>query len=347
MKRHVFIAIVLLLFFQLPGCVSIYRFVRDKRDRNYKEGVELYRQNRFASAHDRFETVVDIEPDYRDAKSYLKKSKRLLALKVQRIKQEASIGYEKGVSMMTRGRYDDALVILLHAQEQDPNHVDVEEKIDECREKLEPKFEKLVKQAELQFQRRQYIPAYRTCMKAKEYNPSSDRLSSIRRTIESKLEENAVKYVEKGKQYYDKKQYAAARTQLQYALRTNPWDGNSKGLLDKINGKLYLDNYYRRGIYLYNNADYFGAKEAFNQVSAVENGYKATDAYMAKISNGLAGRTGIYYNQGVTFYDKGNYRAAIAEFNKVLSINSSHGNAQEYRQRAQQKMDTRNSVGRE
>ena len=222
MKRHVIIAVFLLLFLQLPGCVSIYRFVRDKRDRNYKEGVELYRQNRFASAHDRFETVVDIEPDYRDAKSYLKKSKKLLALKVQRIKREAGIGYEKGVSMMNKGRYDDALGILLHAQEQDPNHVDVEEKIDECREKLAPKFDMLVKQAELQFQRKQYIPAYQTCMKAKEYNPTSDRLSSTRRTIESKLEERAEKFVEKGTQYYDKKQYAAARTQLQYRAQDKP-----------------------------------------------------------------------------------------------------------------------------
>ena len=79
----------------------------------------------------------------------------------------------------------------------------------------------------------------------------------------------------------------------------------------------------------------------------MENGYKDTGAYMAKINNSLAGRIGIYYNQGVALYDKGNYRAAIAEFNKVLSINSSHGNAQEYRQRAQQKMETRNSVGSE
>ena len=46
MKRHVIIAISLLVFIQLLSCVSIYRFVRDKRDRNYKEGVELYRQNK-------------------------------------------------------------------------------------------------------------------------------------------------------------------------------------------------------------------------------------------------------------------------------------------------------------
>lgn len=344
MKRNLIIAILLLIFFQMAGCVSIYRFVRDKRDRNYNEGVELYRQNKFAAAHDRFETVVDIEPDYKNAQSYLRKSKRLLALKVQQIKREASIGYERGVYMMNKGRYDDALSILLHAQQQDPNHVDVDEKIDECRVKLEPKFENLVKHAELQFQRKQYIAAYQTCMKANAYNPSSDRLSSTKRMIEGKLEENAEKYVDKGTQYYEKKQYAAARNQLQLALRNNPWDVNSKELLGKINGKLSLDQNYRRGIYLFNKADYFGAKAAFGQVNTVENGYKATDSYMTKINNNLAGRIGIYYNNGVAHYDKGNYRTAIDEFSKVLAINPSHGNAQEYRQRAQQKLETQTSV---
>jgi tetratricopeptide (TPR) repeat protein len=147
--------------------------------------------------------------------------------------------------------------------------------------------------------------------------------------------------------FYNKKRYSAAKTHLQLALKANPWDKNSKEILDKINGKLNLDKNYQRGITLYNNANHFGAKAAFNQVSAVEPGYKATDAYMTKVSTALAGRIDIYYNNGVSFYEKGNYKAAITEFKKVLSIDPSHSNAQEYIQRARPNMEMKKSIGGE
>ena len=46
MKRKLCISILLLLIFQLMSCISIYQYVRDKRDRSYREGVELYNQNK-------------------------------------------------------------------------------------------------------------------------------------------------------------------------------------------------------------------------------------------------------------------------------------------------------------
>ena len=70
MKRKLFTVFILVIIFQFLSCITIYRSVRDKRDRKYKEGVELYKQNNFAEAHDRFETVVDIEPDYNEEKQF-------------------------------------------------------------------------------------------------------------------------------------------------------------------------------------------------------------------------------------------------------------------------------------
>jgi tetratricopeptide (TPR) repeat protein len=344
MKRKIFTAITLLLIFQLLSCVSIFRFERDRRDVNYTEGVELYKQNNFAETHDRFEIVVNIDPEYKDAKAYLKKTERLLALKVKNEKQQSNINYDKGVSLMKKGRYDDALGFLLLAQEQESTQVDVEDKIDECRAKLVTQFDSLVKQVELQYQRKQYIPAYRTGLNAQKYNPSSSKLSSLMDKIENILEGKAEKFVIAGTQFYNDKKYAAAQTQLNRALGENPWDKKSKELLSKINEKLNLDKNYQRGITLFNNARFFDAKNAFNQVNATEPGYKKTEEYLTKINNAIAGQIDVYYNNGVSYYNKGNFEASIAEFNKVLAINPSHSNAREYRQRAQTKMEIQKSV---
>ncbi len=340
MGKKIFAVLLLLSVLQALSCVAIYRSVRDKRDRNYKEGVELFKQNRIPEARARFETVVEIEPDFKDVKQYLKKTGWLLSVK----ERNANINYEKSVALMGRGRYDDALSLLLTVKEQDRNHPDADEKIEECRSKLTQKFDKLLAQAEHQFKRKQYIPAYNTHLKAKVYNPSSGQLSSLKRRIEEKLEERAEKYVTKGKDLNNKKQYAAAQTQLHLALRENPWDRDTKELYDKINGKLNLDKNYSSGIALYNGGNYFGAKSAFSQVNAIEPGYKDTNQYLGKINTALGGQIGTFYNNGVSFYDKGNYEAAISEFTKVLSINPGHSNAQEYRQRAQTKLEMQKSL---
>ncbi len=344
MTKKICSAVILALLLQLVGCVAIYRAVRDKRDRSYQEGVDLFRQNRIEEAHDRFDTVVDIEPEYRDAKRYLRKTTRLLNQKERRVKHTANVNYEKGAALCNRGRHEDALPLLVLAKEQDPDHEDVDDKIDECREKLLPRYDQLMKTAERLYDRKQYIPAYRTALKAKLYNPSG-AAGSLGRKIERKLEDSSEKYVSKGRELFNKKQYTAAQGQFRLALRAHPWSEEAKSLYDKAGGKLNLDKNYRTGVTMFNSGNYFGAKAVFGQVNAVEPGYKATEQYLNRINNALAGQAPAFYNSGVALYDKGNYSAAIAEFNKVLAVNPGHTQAQEYRQRAQTKMDIQKSVG--
>ncbi|MBN1531296.1 MAG: tetratricopeptide repeat protein [Spirochaetes bacterium] len=345
MDRKIFRVIFILLLCQCIGCVAIYRSMRDKRDRNYQEGVAFYKQHKIAEAHECFDTVVDIEPEYRDAKRYLRKTTRLLALKERRVKQRANINYERGVAMLNRRRYDDALRLLLLAQQQDPDHEEVEDKIDECREKLAPRFDQLIKIAERQYDRKQYIPAYRTYLKARDYDPSSMQVGSLRRRIEGKLEDNAEKYYDRGRELYNRRQYAAAQRQFRMALRAHPWYEDAREFLNKTSGRLNLDKNYTAAVTMFNRGNYFGAKTAFNQVNSIEPSYKATEQYLSRISGALAGQAPAFYNSGVALYDKGNYQAAIGEFNKVLAINPGHTQAQEYRQRAQTKLDIQKSLG--
>lgn len=345
MKRKISAALFMIIIFQMAGCISIYRSVRDKRDKSYKEGVELFNQNKIEEANEKFETVVDIEPDYRDARQYLAQTKRLLSMRKRNIKHRANVNYDTGVALMRKGRYDEALPLLIAAKEQDSDHPDADLKIEECRKKLEPRFEALLKIADQQYNRAQYIPAYNTCLRAKIYNPTSVQLFTTMRKIESKLNDNASKYVSKGKQFYDKKQYQAALNQFKIAQQANPWDKDIRELLDKTNARINLDKNYQNGITQFNKGDYFGSKFSFNQVNYVEPNYKDTAKYLARINSALAGQVGYFYSSGVAYYDKGNFESAVAEFNKVLSINPAYPNAQEYRQRAQAKLEMQKSVG--
>lgn len=341
--RHLLIIITILLF-QLAGCTSIYRSVKEKRDKNYKEGVELYNQNKIEDARDRFMTVVDIEPNYKDSQGYLVKTEKLLKMKAQNIKQRANVNYDKGVALMKRQQYDAALAYLLQAQHEDPYLVDVDDKIKECRKKLEPKLQQSLKLAQWQYDHGQYLQAYATCLKARVYGPSNLNLTLLKNNTEGKLDEKAKKFRIKGKEFYGKKQYPQAQYQFGLALRNYPGDKESKDLLDKVNNRLNLEKYYTNAVAMYNGGNYFGARSSFNMVNSIEPGYKATEQYLSKINAALVVQIPTLYNNGVAFYEKGNYHAAVVEFNKVLSLNPGHAQAQEFRQRAESKLELEKSL---
>jgi tetratricopeptide (TPR) repeat protein len=344
MLIKLFTASLIIVFFHASGCITNYHSVRDNRDKSYAEGVELFKQNKYDEACAKFERVVEIDPDYRDAKQYLKRSKKLIILKKKNIEQKSDINYDKGVALMKHGRYGDALILLLLVQEQNPDHIDVDDKIDECREKLAPEFDKLLKLADRQYQQKQYLSAYATCMKAKIYNPSNMKVGTLMGEIEAKLKENASKYQVKGKEFFNKKQYNSALSMYQLAQKTNPWDSETKKMIDNINVKINLEKYYQRAVTFYKNGEYYNAKLVFVQVNNVEPSYKATEHYLKEISTRINSRADFFYNNGIAFYQKDNYEAAINEFNKVLSINPNHSNAQDYRTRAQTKLNAKKSV---
>jgi tetratricopeptide (TPR) repeat protein len=79
-------------------------------------------------------------------------------------------------------------------------------------------------------------------------------------------------------------------------------------------------------------------------VNSIEPGYKATEQYLNKINAALVVQIPTFYNNGVAYYEKGNYQAAVIEFNKVLSLNPGHTQAQEFRQRAESKLELEKSL---
>jgi tetratricopeptide (TPR) repeat protein len=344
MSKRLILIISIFAIAPMAGCISIYHYVKEKRDKNYQEGVALYNQYKFAEARDRFQTVVDIEPNYRNARSYLSRTERLLKMKAKYITQRANVNYNKGIGFMRYGQYETALGYLLEAQKEDPFLVDVDEKIDQCRKKLQPRVKQMLRTAQWQYEHRLFLYAYWSCVKAKTYAPSSLEAAQLLSKTEDRLDEKAKKFRIRGKEYYAKKQYTAAKYQFQLALANYPGDEESRELLDKVNGRLNLDKYYNNAIAQYNAGNYFGARSLFQTVSNIEPRYKATNLYRSRIDAALLNQVPMFYQEGVTLYEKGNYQAAITEFNKVLSINPEHTMAKEYRLRARSKLELEKSL---
>jgi tetratricopeptide (TPR) repeat protein len=339
-----YFGIFIILFLFLINCSTFYKSVIDKRDQNYKEGIELYNQKKYEDARSRFSVVMDIEPDYKDTKKYWASLEKIIKNKENQSQQKANTNYNKGLTHMKHRQYEEALNCFLEVKSDNQDHESLDGKIAECRKKLVPKLKETLKQTELFFNRKQYIQAYTAYQKAIIFDPSNSEAENLKYKIENKLEEKSGKYRANGKTFFSKKQYSSAQQQFELALKNNPWDNESKDYLNKVNNKLNLDKMYNAAVTDYNNADYFKAKYSFTSVNNIEPGYRATEQYLTKINSALYSKIGSIYNNGVALYEKGDYQFAINEFNKVLLIDPDHSMAAEYRQRAQSKLNMQKSL---
>jgi tetratricopeptide (TPR) repeat protein len=336
--------IVITAFLVFVNCSTFYKSVIDKRDQNYKEGVELYNKKKYEEARDCFNVVMDIEPGYKDTKKYWASLESIIKSRENKAQQRANVNYSKGLSYMKDRQYEEALNCFLQVKNDDPDRESLDQKIDECRKKLAPKTKETLKQAESYYNRKNYIAAYNACQKALTFDPANMEASQLKINIESRLNEKSGKYKANGKAYYSKKQYTKAQREFELALKNNPWDNESKDLLVKVKNQINMDKLYNTAVDDFKNGDSFKARALFLSINNSEPGYRATEQYLEKINSILNSQLNSIYNKGVSLYEKGEYKSAIEEFNKVLSINPDHSMAVEYRQRAQSKLDIQKSL---
>jgi len=345
MKKKLSIILIGLFLINISACSTIFRHMKEKRNRNYKEGMSLYKRGKYEDAKDRFETVVSIDPKYGNAKTLLKRSERYLKRKEWKENRKVHKKYLQAKRLKRSRRYDAALTMLLAVDKQESGYRDVGDLIDECRGKLSYKYDRMVKLAKLLQKRRRYKKAYRYCLKAKKYKPISIELPFLMNSIEGELEKKSEKYREKGEEYYDKKRYTRAVRQLKVALRRHPWDKKAKELLVKSNTKIKIDKDYKDGIVQYKRGKYFVALSKFRYVNNNERGYRNTASYIKRIKKKVSKNVGQYYNRGVSYYDREKFKASINEFNKVLMVSPSHKKAIEYKKRAKTKLSMKRSLG--
>jgi tetratricopeptide (TPR) repeat protein len=336
--------IIIIMFLFTVSCSSFYKSVIDKRNQNYKEGIELYNKKNYEESRDRFKIVMDIEPGYRDTKKYWAMLDNILRSKEKQALQRANANYTKGLAFMKQRQYENALNYFLLVKADNPEHQTVDVKITECRQKLVPRLNETLKQGERLYTRKQYIQAYNAYQKAVLFDPSNPDAAQLKTKIEDKLDERCRKYRARGKDFYSKKQYTNAQQQFELALNNNPWDKESKDFLAHTKRWIYLDNFYNTAIGEFNDADYFKARSSFLSINTMEPRYRATEQYLEKINSILSKQLSTIYSKGVSLYDKGDYKSAINEFNKVLLIDPDHSMAEEYRQRAQAKLDIQKSL---
>jgi len=326
------------------GCAMIFRHMKEKRDTTYEEGVRLYNQGKYTAAHDKFKTVISIDPEYGKIKYYYGQTSRYLKKKEQRSRQKANSYYTQGKQYMKAKRYEAALNMFLIVKEEDENYEDVDFQISECRDNLETTFNAVMKYARKLNRQGRYNDAYNQCERAKKLSPMSPDASILMKDIEEAMDERSEPYEKKAVALMEKQRYEYAKNLLGKAIYYNPVKPELKEMINECNKKIAIDTDYKGALRLYQRKQYFPAYYSFKALERKEKGFKKTEVYIQQLETYLKNNIWQYYNLGQKYYDKGDYKSAVREWNNVLAIDPNHQKAREYRERAMAKLEMKESL---
>ena len=331
----------LLLFTLLMnvGCATIYQQQKKKMNENYYEGIQLYKKGNYAQAKERFETVLSIDPEHTGARQYL-------IITTEALQRRAQKYYDAGMNYKRKGDLENALLQFLEAEKRDPDYKDVKTQIANIRNSnyAKKKYDNYYTTAKTQFDKKQYITAYKSANKAELYNPDSLELTTLKTRIKNQLDNASYPYTSNAEEARKKNNFEAAKTYCNKALKVNPWDEKARNILKDINRMENLNEMYANGEKAYSKGDLIAAYRLFKRVDNEEPGYRNTSNYLSTIKSKLEGNINTYYNNGVTYYEQDNFEAAIAEWDKVLLINPDHQKAREYRERAVAKLELQKTL---
>ncbi len=331
--------VLILLTMQLASCGMIYQYTKQKMNQDYRAGISLYKKGKYADAMEKFQGVISIDPGHRGAKRYI-------IITQEAMEKSSRTHYQKALQYRSAGNLERALDEFLIVMKKDPDYRDTKSQVDSIRSSstIQRIFEKKIKLAERYYNRKHYKSAYNQCLKAEKYRPDSVELALLERNIESALREQSGRYLRKGEDLYSRKRYKAARSYLKRALRVNPWDKGARALLKKCNRKIAVAKMYDRARKKYRKRDYYAAYELFQIIDKREPGFRGTKSYIERTKKLLERSKWKYYKIGIAYYDKEQFKEAIAEWNKVLRIDPDHKKAREYKERALAKLAIKRSL---
>lgn len=331
--------LLLCILLMSAGCATIYQQQKKKMNENYHEGIQLYKKGNYTQAKERFETVLSIDPEHTGARQYL-------IITTEALQKRAQKYYDAGMSYKRNGDLENALVQFLEAEKRDPGYKDVKTQIANIRNSnyAQKKYDKYYSTAKKQFEKKQYITAYKSASKAESYNPDSLELATLKTRIKNQLENASYPYTLKAEEARKKSKFESAKIYCNKALQVNPWDEKARNILKDINRTENLNEMYANAEKAYRKGDLLAAYRIFKRVDNEEPGYRNTSNYLSTIKSKLEANINTYYNNGVAYYEQDNFVEAIAEWDKVLLIDPDHQKAREYRGRAVAKLELQKTL---
>ncbi|HEX9615412.1 MAG TPA: tetratricopeptide repeat protein [Bacteroidota bacterium] len=301
------------------------------RDRNNDLGLDALDQNRFAEAKRHFELAYVYDPFFPGARAAADSAE-------EAFKAEWSDAEEKARTHFNNKHYVDASKHYARLLEMDPDYDEARSRMKEIQILMHSYFVQLIVAGDSLRDRRETERARRSYQQALDLDPGNDSITTRIAGLKDLAQDNLRTMLARARTYLERNQLDEAEREFERVLGNEPRNSRARQGLASVRTKR-TQAILEKGKQRFNEENYMEALGVFLQVLDREPNHREANDLLDRSRQYLKPQVETHFRTGLQSYTKGDYQAAIDEWDKGLLIDPNHQGTVEYRKRAEEKLE--------
>ncbi len=278
------------------------------------DGMIFYRKRKYTDAIKIWKKVKEIDPENRIIDEYIEYARRA---------QEESMNkfYNNGVKYFEQGDLLKAKENLEKALQANPHLKKAKKKLAEVKSAIFQKIYEAKKKGKTEFKKGNYKKAIKYFEEVLTYEKENDEIEDY-----LKLSEEARSALKEGKKLLKAKKYAEAMEKFNLVLELNKNDKKASNYIKQllIEGKKQASKWFNQGLNYYKKGDLKRAYIRFLSVVEIEPNHQEARKMLNKVKAEIDKKCASLYKSAISYYERGSYKNAIREFEKILRLKNNY-----------------------
>lgn len=303
---------------------------KDLRAKHFEAAMEAYEEKRLSDARDQFILALEYDEYFHNAHAMIEQTQAELDSNVSALFDEAS-------KLEERKNYVEAIKRYQTILKMQPNHSEVEKRLEAVRPILESNVRRLLSVGDSLRARRDFERARRSYEQVLELDPLNDSIMVKLTELEGMMKENVQTILNRARTLLSRNQLDEAQREFERVLAMEPRNADARKGLESVRGKR-VQEIFERGKAAFDESNYWVAVNTMVEVLQRDEKHRDARTYLERAREALKTEIDKIFRAGVQLYIKEEYKAALDEWNKVLLIDPQHTATLEYKRRAEEKL---------
>ena len=277
------------------------------------DGLIQYRRKKFNEAIEIWQKAKAMDPSNTAIEEYITSAGKA---------KEESLNkyYNDGIKYFEDNNLALAKENLERALQQNPNHSKAKAKLSEVNAAIFEQVNAAKNNGKDQFSKGNYDQAIESFNTVLKFEADNDEITDLKQESE-----NIKTLLDDGSTLMSQQKYAEAIEKYDNVLKINKNDATAQSKMQQalLEGKKQTSVWYNDGLRYYSGGDLKKALVRFSSVVKTDPTHVEAQNMLQKVSTEIDDKVNNYYKTGLAFYEQGDYKDAIENFNKIIDLKGS------------------------
>lgn len=302
----------------------------------YLRGLGYFSQQNFAKALEFFQQAAALSPNDEEVQNYLDKTQSALRQqreKIGRLLAEAD-------RLNRQQQINNAYRTYREVLDLDPENETAKQQIRLLQNRIDAFVNEKLQAANRAYDRGDYAQASELGQQILAVSPRQEDAMALLQRIGQINTRRAEEFVRRGMDYFEARDWNRAVGEFDKALSADPKNRTAQQKREEALSQSGIQQLLEQAQVYYSQSQFLQAIEFYKRILERDPVHPVARARLDECQRQLNAQVEKYFERGLRLYAVDDYEGAIREWDKVLSIDPTHKQALDYKQRARQQLET-------